>query len=75
MVILTAVALEARAIAAMWGLPTPKPGKPARRDDFPVAIEVHIVGIRAIGMPTDLGTPPKKMGPTPNPTSVPRGAP
>ena len=47
LVILTAVALEARAVAAAWGLPCPKPGQPVVYNDDRLAIEIHLVGIRA----------------------------
>jgi adenosylhomocysteine nucleosidase len=57
-VILTAVAIEARAIAKVFGLPTPKPGKPVRKDESGSSVEIHIVGIRAIRLPTELGDKP-----------------
>jgi len=57
-VILTAVSLEARAIARAWGLANPRPGRPVRTDDAVPTIELHLVGIRAIRMPKDLHQPP-----------------
>jgi hypothetical protein len=57
-VILTAVALEARAIAAAWGSPGPKPGRPIHLVDRALTIEIHLVGIRAVRMPGELGNSP-----------------
>ena len=56
-VILTAVALEARAIARVWGLKTPKPGQQIRTSDRDPIIEIHLIGIRA-RPPTNLTDPP-----------------
>lgn len=58
MVILTAVALEARAVAKAWGLPAPRPGKPVRTERVVPTVEVHLVGIGGARMPTDLRQPP-----------------
>jgi adenosylhomocysteine nucleosidase len=58
LVILTAVALEARAVAKAWGLPAPKPGKPVRTERTVPTVEVHLVGIGGVRMPTDLHDPP-----------------
>ena len=57
LVILTAVAIEARAIAGVWRLPTPKPGRPVRTSDRDPSVEIHLVGIRAVGPPMELANP------------------
>ncbi|HWE04513.1 MAG TPA: hypothetical protein VG326_19060 [Tepidisphaeraceae bacterium] len=53
LVILTAVALEGRAIATAWGLPAPKPGKPARSANVATIVEIRLVGIGATHMPAE----------------------
>jgi hypothetical protein len=58
LVILTAITLEARAVAGAWGLPVPKPGKPVRTDSVVPSIEIHLVGIRAHRLPANLTDPP-----------------
>lgn len=58
LIILTAVALEAQAVAAVWKLPAPKAGKPVRDDKRAPAVEIHLVGIGTVRMPADLRDPP-----------------
>ena len=58
LVILTAVSLEARALASAWGMRAPRPGKPVRSLSVVPTIEIHLVGIGAVRMPADLRDPP-----------------
>ncbi len=58
LIILTAVDIEARAIASIFGLPAPKPGRPARTADAVPTVEIHLVGIGAKQMPENLSEPP-----------------
>jgi hypothetical protein len=57
-VILSAVALEARAIALAWGLKCPEPGRPARSTGHAPIIEIHLIGIRARQLPGEPGEAP-----------------
>lgn len=56
-VILTAIQLEARTVAGVWGLPTPKPGQPVRTDGVVPSIEIHLVGIGATRLPEKVTSP------------------
>jgi hypothetical protein len=51
---LTALKIEARAIARAFNVPTPRPGEPVTFSHGPIPVELHVIGVGAPRMPADL---------------------
>src|SRR5437879_4595716 len=57
LLILCAVAMEAKAVADALGMPTPTPGRPALCRNHKYLIELHLIGIGAKRLPDRLFDP------------------